>query len=340
MIQAPAHRRAAEPADQGDDDAHAQARLGGDHLPHLCRAVLLTRHSEVQAAPCRHARPGRLPAGSRRAQPGWKSGAQPRLVRDELDGAAGGQACRRDPGQEHDRPGRVPPDRGGPPARRDDDRPAVQRPRQGRSDRHGDDRLLRGDHAGDARPQALVAASPRSRRKADRPAQHGDGCRRPHLLGQVHPLLRGRGPRGAVAGGPLHDRCRAGRATARRAHDRRRRPARDHLHRPDGRSGLDRRAAGRRARAARLAGPAAHRRRLGRLHRTVRPARAGLGLSPGVGALDQRLQPQVRAGLSGYGDRDLPGQERPTGGAGVPHQLPRRGHAQLLAELLPARPPR
>ncbi len=108
-------------------------------------------------------------------------------------------------------------------------------PSGSRLDRHGDDRLLRGDHAGDARAQALLAAAARGRRRAERPAEPRDGRRRAHLLGEVRALLRRRSADRADGGGPLHDRRQAGRAAARRAHDRRRRPARHDVHGPDGR---------------------------------------------------------------------------------------------------------
>ena len=75
-------------------------------------------------------------------------------------------------------------------------------------DGHRDDRLLRGDHAGDARAQALLAAPARGRRQADGQPEHGGGRRRAHVLGEVCPLLRGPAARGGDAGGSLHDRRR------------------------------------------------------------------------------------------------------------------------------------
>ncbi len=59
------------------------------------------------------------------------------------------------------------------------------------ADGHRDDRLLRGDHARDARAQAQLAAPPRGSGAAERPPEHGDGRRRAHLLGEVRALLRG-----------------------------------------------------------------------------------------------------------------------------------------------------
>ena len=52
------------------------------------------------------------------------------------------------------------------------------------------------------------------------------------------------------------------------------------------------------------------------------------------GALDQRLKPQVRPGLPRHGHGRLPRPLRPARGARLSHQLSRRRHAQLLAELL------
>jgi len=118
----------------------------------LTRAGILTRRPKY-----------RLPAQ------GMSADAAYQLVHDELnlDGNPSlnlasfvtswmePQADRARPGdarQEPDRPGRVPTDGGGASARGEHDRKALPRARRRGADRYRDDRLLRGDHAGDAGP--------------------------------------------------------------------------------------------------------------------------------------------------------------------------------------------
>ena len=93
-----------------------------------------------------------------------RANAQPRVVRHDLDGAAGGEADRRQPPQERHRP--------------HEEYPAaslveeacahmllalLQRARPGRGRRRGHHRLVRGDHARAARPQARLAQPPPGR---------------------------------------------------------------------------------------------------------------------------------------------------------------------------------
>ena len=128
-----------------------------------------------------------------------------------------------------------------------------------------------------------------------------------------------------------------GRAAARRAHDRRRRPARHDLHRPDGRPRLDRRAAGRASSQSRAGGS--------RCTSTPPPAASSSPFCEPELRWDFRLA-RVRSinvsnhkfGLvyPGMGTVVFREEQRPARGARVPHQLPRRRHAQLLAELLAA----
>ena len=120
--------------------------------------------------------------------------------------------------QEHDRQGRVPADGGARAALREHAQPDlwhVARPRGG--DRLLHDRLQRGGDAGRPGPQAALAAASAGRRAPDGPAQPGHERRRPGLLGEVLPLLRGRAAAGAVDGGapPAHRAAAAARPATR-----------------------------------------------------------------------------------------------------------------------------
>ena len=91
-------------------------------------------------------------------------------------------------------------------------------------------------------------------------------------------------------------------APHRREHDRRRRDPRHHLHRPDRRNqGIDELLREDQAGEG-LGHPDPRRRRQRRLHRALLLPGGEMGLPARAGALDQRLQPQVRAGLPGDGD--------------------------------------
>ena len=83
--------------------------------------------------------------------------------------------------------------------------------------------------------------------------------------------------------------------------------------------------------------PGARRRRLGRVRRAVPRPGSGVGLPAAAGGLDQRLGPQVRAGVPG---RRLGRVARRRGAARGPDllgQLPGRQHADVRAQLLAAR---
>jgi hypothetical protein len=102
-----------------------------------------------------------------------------------------------------------------------------------------------------------------------------------------------------------------------------------------GRSALARRAAG----EDRPRHPGARGRRLRRHGRALHRPRAGLGLPPAARRLDQHLGAQVRARLPGRRLGAVARRRGAAGGAGLPGQLPRRRHADLRAQLLPARRP-
>ncbi len=197
-----------------------------------------------------------------------------------------------------------------------------------------DDRLERGGDARRDGAEVALARPDASRRQAHRPPQHGDGRQRAGVLGEVLPLLgRGAAP-GADGGRALPPGRRGGRRAVRREHDRRGRdPGFDF--RRQLRAGRGHRQGARRARERQGSGrAAARRRRLGRLRRAVHPARPGVGFPNPARAVDQRLRPQVRAGLP---RRRLGALARPVGAAQGPRvrrQLPRRPHADVRAELL------
>ena len=88
---------------------------------------------------------------------------------------------------------------------------------------------------------------------------------------------------------------------------------------------------------ARRADP--RRRRLRRVRRAVPAAGPGVGLPGPAGGLDQRLGAQVRPGLPGRRLGRVAGRRRAARGPGLQGELPRRGDADLRAELLPARQP-
>ena len=97
------------------------------------------------------------------------------------------------------------------------------------------------------------------------------------------------------------------------------------------------RGAGRPAGADRAGRPGARRRRVRRDGRAVPRRGPGVGLPAAAGGLDQHLGAQVRAGLPGRRLGAVARRGGAAGGAGLPGQLPGRRHADLRAELLPAR---
>ena len=164
-----------------------------------------------------------------------------------------------------------------------------------------DDRLERGLHARRAGAQAALARAPPGGRQADRPPEPRHGRQRPGLLGEVLPLL---GRRAAATcrwrASAFHLDADEARGGVRREHDRRRR--RSWARRSTAATSRSRRS----PRALDdLAGRQRHRRadprRRGvrRLRRAVPRARPGVGLPAAARAVDQRLGPQVRAGLPG-----------------------------------------
>ena len=129
----------------------------------------------------------------------------------------------------------------------------------------------------------------------------------------------------------------AGRRAVRREHDRRDRRAGLHVRRLVRADREDLQGARRAPGGDRARHPGPRRRRVGRLRRTVPGARPGVGLPPGPGRLDQRLGPQVRPGGAGRGLDHLARRGAPPRGADLPGQLPGRHHADVRAQLLPAR---
>lgn len=95
---------------------------------------------------------------------------------------------------------------------------------------------------------------------------------------------------------------------------------------------LDKLAAG-----GRCGRPGARRRRQRRVRGALPAPRAQVGLPAAPGGVDQRQRPQVRADLSRRRVRGVAQQGVPARRPGVPGQLSRRRHADLHAELLPAR---
>ena len=66
---------------------------------------------------------------------------------------------------------------------------------------------------------------------------------------------------------------------------------------------------------------------------------ARVGLPAAAGGVDQRQRPQVRPDLPRHRVRGVAQHRAPARGTGVPGQLSRRRHADVHAELLPARQP-
>ena len=79
---------------------------------------------------------------------------------------------------------------------------------------------------------------------------------------------------------------------------------------------------------------AARRRRERRLRLAVPLPGLAVGLPPRAGALDQRLRPQVRAGLPRHRLADLPREGRPRARPGLRGELPRQDRRHLHPELL------
>ena len=265
----------------------------------------------------------RIPGDPRRADARRQRAAQRRHVREHVDGAPGRAAHRRVPGQEHDRQGRVPPDRGDRvPLRRDPRQPVARaRRRQG----HGllDHRVERGRDARRARPQAALAEAARRGGKADGPAQSRDGDQRPGLLGEVRQLLGRRDAPRADGGRALPPLGRGGREALRREHDRGRRDPRLDVRRLVRAREGDLRRAGRPPARDGPRRPGARRRRVGCLRRAVPRPRPRMGLRAPPRSLDQCVGAQVRPRLPG---RRLGRVARPGGAARGPDllgQLPR-----------------
>ena len=136
--------------------------------------------------------------------------------------------------------------------------------------------------------------------KGHRPAEPRVRRRRARRVGEVLPLLRRRAADHPAAARQVHDRARGRGAPRRREHDRRRRGARDDVHRARRRHRRDQRPARPPARREGARRPAARRRGERRLRVAVPVPRLGVGLPPRAGALDQRVGPQVRARLPGH----------------------------------------
>ena len=136
--------------------------------------------------------------------------------------------------------------------------------------------------------------------------------------------------------GQLRDGSGLDARAGRREHHHGRADARRHLHRRvragQGNGGRPGQAAGRDRPGHR------HPRGRGqrRIPRPVLRARGRLRLPAAPGQVDQRLGAQVRAGAAGRRLGRLPGQERASRRAHLPRQLPRRRHAGLPDQLLPA----
>ena len=124
-----------------------------DENPIDAQPALLAKRAEEGHAP-RHTLPDgrarprrRVPARARRAHARRQRAAQPRDVRDHVDGAAGAAAHVGDVRQEHDRQGRVPAHGRDRDALRQHVEPAVELARQRGGDRHVDHRVERGRDA-------------------------------------------------------------------------------------------------------------------------------------------------------------------------------------------------
>ena len=187
---------------------------------------------------------------------------------------------------------------------------------------------------GNARPQARVAAAARSAGGSDRSAEHGHGRRRAHLLGEVRPLLRGGARIVPMEEGRYTVAAEHVEPLHRRAHDRVAGVlGTTFTGQMDDLESINELLA-RLEHGARPARAPARRRGIGGFISPFSQPELELGLPPSHGALDQRLKPQVRPGVPGHGNGRVPRRLGPARGARVPHQLPRRRHAQLLAELL------
>ena len=200
-----------------------------------------------------------------------------------------------------------------------------------------DDRLERGRDAGRPRAEAPLAASAQGGGQARGQAEHRHGHQRPDLLGEVRQLLGRRDATRADGGRPLHALGRGGGEALRREHDRGRGDPRLDVRR------VVRADRGHLRRARRSAGshgtrhPRARRRRLGWIHRAVPRSRPGVGLPAAASRVDQRLGPQVRAGLSRRRLDRLARRGRPPARPDLLGQLSRRQHAHVRAQLLAAR---
>ena len=211
------------------EPAPADARAGRETGGQVRQPLPARAPSGQQTAQGGDVRRGSDAPGRRGNDPRRPAHAQPRDVRDDLDGARGPPGDRRGAAGELHRSRRVPAvgrDRAAlhPHARR-----PLQRPR--RDDRRAYAGLLRGDHARRALAEVEVARAPRGRRQGDRSPQPRLRRRRARRLGEVLPLLRRRAAHRPARARQVHDRPRGRRAARRREHDRRRRRARHHLHR-------------------------------------------------------------------------------------------------------------
>ena len=154
--------------------------------------------------------------------------AQPRDLRDHLDGARGAEDHRREPPPQLHRSRRVPADgRDRAALHPDAGRPL---PRARRDHRRPHAGLLGGDHARRPLAEVELAQAPRGGRQARRQAQPRVRRRRARGVGEVLPLLRRRAADRPVAGAQVHDRARGRGAPPGREHDRGGGRARHDLH--------------------------------------------------------------------------------------------------------------
>ena len=289
------HPEAAPSPTNGGDrpggDRPARRAGGPLRQPLPARARARRRAAGARHALGRRDAPDRRGAGARR-----HPDAQPGDVRDDLDGAGGAAADRREPAPQLHRPRRVSADRGDRAALHPHAREPV--PRAGRDDGRAHAGLLGGDHARRAVAEVEVARAPRGGRQGHRPAEPRVRRRRARRVGEVLPLLRRRAADHPAAARQVHDRAGGRGAARRREHDRRRGGARDDVHRPLRRHRRDQRPAGPDPRREGDRRPAARRRGERRLRVAVPVSRHGVGLPARAGPLDQRVGPQVRARLS------------------------------------------
>ena len=267
-------------------------------------------------------------------RPRRNPGAQPRDLRDDLDGAGGAADHRREPPPQLHRPRRVPADGRDRAALHPDARRPLPRP--GRDDRRAHPGLVRGDHARRAVAEVELARAPRGGRQADRPARTWSSAATCTSSGRSS-AATSTSSRGSSRCSPAS--TRSGPRTSSRTSTRtrsasppcsaRRSPATTTTSsasttcssRLKNEQGPRRAAARRRAPAAASSGRS-----------STRDSRVGLPAR--AGALDQRLRPQVRARLPRHRLADLPREVRPRRGPRLLRELPRQDRRDLHAELL------